>query len=42
VVAHDKAARELGYTTRSVRESLGEMLAFYRERRAVARYSPSQ
>jgi dihydroflavonol-4-reductase len=32
VVSHDKAHRELGYTIRSLRESLGDAVAWYRER----------
>ncbi len=32
VVSHDKAHRELGYTIRSLRESLGDAIAWYRER----------
>jgi dihydroflavonol-4-reductase len=32
VVSHEKARRELGYTIRSLRESLGDAVAWYRER----------
>lgn len=31
VVSHDKARRELGYTIRTLRESLGDAVAWYRE-----------
>lgn len=32
VVSHDKAQRELGYSIRTLRESLGDAVAWYRER----------
>ncbi len=32
VVSHDKAARELGYSIRPLREALGDAVAWYRER----------
>lgn len=32
VVSHEKARRELGYTIRSLRESLGDAVGWYRER----------
>lgn len=32
VVSHDKATRELGYSTRSLRESLADAVKWYRER----------
>jgi nucleoside-diphosphate-sugar epimerase len=32
VVSHDKAHRELGYTIRTLRESLTDAVAWYRER----------
>ena len=32
VVSHEKARRELGYTIRSLRESLGDAVAWYQER----------
>ncbi|HET6417685.1 MAG TPA: NAD-dependent epimerase/dehydratase family protein [Polyangiales bacterium] len=32
VVSHEKASRELGYTIRSLRESLGDAVGWYRER----------
>jgi len=32
VVLHDKAHRELGYTIRTLRESLTDAVAWYRER----------
>jgi len=32
VVSHDKAHRELGYTIRTLSESLGDAVTWYRER----------
>jgi dihydroflavonol-4-reductase len=42
VVSHDKASRELGFSVRPLRESLGDAIAWYRERGWLDSSPPSR